>query len=68
MLDKLTTPDELLTVSPTKLPILVILGCAFVVTVPARFALPAVATLKLATCVVDDTMNGAVPVAMFEIN
>jgi len=38
-------------------PVLVMLGCAAVVTVPA------VATFRLATCVVEDTMNGAVPVA-----
>jgi hypothetical protein len=47
------------TPKPVNVPVLVILGCAFVVTVPA------VATLKLATCVVLDTTNGAVPVDIF---
>jgi hypothetical protein len=46
----------------------VIFGCAAVVTVPAVSAAPAVATFKLATRVVEVTVNGAVPVAMLEIN
>ena len=40
-------------------------GCALVVTVPA---VPEVATFKLATCVVLVTVNGAVPVAILDIN
>ena len=46
----------------------VMLGCAAVVTVPAVVAVPAAATFRLATCVVDVTMNGAVPVAMLDWN
>ena len=42
----------------------VMFGCAAVVTVPAVVELPAVATFKLATCVVDVTINGAVPLAI----
>jgi hypothetical protein len=53
------------TVSDVRVPTLVMFGCAAVVTVPA---VPAVATFKFATCVVDDTTNGAVPVATFEMN
>ena len=49
-------------------PTLVIFGCALVVTVLAVVALPAVATDKLATCVVLATTNGAVPVATLDIN
>ena len=41
-------------------PTLVMLGCAAVATVPAT------ATFKLATCVVDVTVNGAVPVLTFD--
>ena len=55
------------TVSPVSVPTLVMLGCAAVVTVPAVVAVPAVATFRLATCVVDDTMNGAVPVAILDL-
>ena len=51
------------TLNVVNVPVDVILGCALVVTVPAVVAEPAVATLKLATCVVDVTTNGAVPVA-----
>ena len=43
-------------------PKLVMLGCAAVATVPAT------ATLRLATCVVDDTVNGAVPVATLDMS
>ena len=56
------------TLKLAKVPVLVMFGCALVVTVPAVVALPAVATDKLATCVVDVTTNGAVPVAIFDIN
>ena len=40
----------------------VMLGCAAVATVPAT------ATFKFATCVVDETVNGAVPVATLDTN
>ena len=46
-------------------PTLVMFGCAAVVTVAA---VPAVATFKFATCVVDVTARGAVPVVTLEIN
>lgn len=41
----------------------VVLTVATLVAVVAVVALPAVAAFKLATCVVDATVNGAVPVA-----
>jgi hypothetical protein len=49
------------------LPVLVIgpVRLAFVVTVSA---VPAVAALRLATWVVEDTTKGAVPVATVEVN
>ena len=53
------------TVKLLNVPTLVIFGCALVVTVPA---VPAVATFKLATCVVLVTTSGAVPVATVLIN
>ena len=53
------------TPSEVNVPTEVMFGCAFVVTVPA---VPAVAAFKFATCVVEETTNGAVPVAMFDIN
>lgn len=62
---KFTVP---LLANPVKLPTLVMLGCAAVVTVPAVVAEDAVATLKLATCVVEVTIRGAVPVATLDIN
>ena len=52
-------------VSPVRVPTLVMLGWAAVVTVPAVVA---VAAAKFATVVVEVTTRGAVPVAMFEIN
>ena len=52
----------------SKVPTLVIFGCAAVVTVPAVVAVVAVAAAKLATVVVEVTTNGEVPVAMFDIN
>ena len=54
-----------LTPSDDSVPTEVMFGCAAVVTVPA---VPAVATFRLATCVVEFTMKGAVPVVMFEKN
>ena len=62
---------EPLTPNDVSVPTEVMFGCAAVVTVPAvvaDVAVPAVATFKFATCVVDVTMNGAVPVAMFDLN
>jgi len=53
------------TLAMVRLPTLVMLGCAAVVTVPA---VPAVATFRLATCVVDVTTNGAVPDAKVEVS
>ena len=55
-------PDTLKLVS---VPTLVILPCAASFTV---FATPDVATFKFATRVVLVTVNGAVPIAMFEIS
>jgi hypothetical protein len=55
------------TVNPLSVPTLVMFGCAAVVTVPAVVALPAVATLRFATCVVDVTTKGAVPVAKVDV-
>ena len=63
-----------LTPNEVRVPTDVILGCAAVVTVPAVVALPAVvavpalATLRLATWVVDVTVNGAVPVVILLTN
>ena len=50
------------TTSDVNVPTDVMFGCAAVITVPA------VAAFKLATCVVETTVNGAVPLAMFEDN
>ena len=57
-----------LTPNDVSVPTLVILGCAAVVTVPAVVAAPAVAAFKFATCVVEVTTSGAVPVAILLIN
>ena len=66
-LPKLALPDDKLPVTArlVKVPTLVMFGCAAVVTVPA---VPAVAAFKLATCVVEATVSGAVPVATFEVS
>ena len=65
------------TVNTVNVPTDVIFGCALADTVIATFefvelvanvAVPAVATFKLATCVVLVTMKGAVPVATFDMN
>ena len=61
----------LLILAIVRLPTLVMFGCAAVVTVPAVVAdpaVPAVATFRLATCVVEVTVNGAVPGPTFDIN
>jgi len=60
---RLVVPD---TVSDVSVPTEVMFGCAAVVTVPAVVALPAVATFRFATCVIEVTVNGAVPVATFD--
>jgi hypothetical protein len=52
-----------LTPNDVSVPTLVMFGCAAVVTVSD---IPAAATFRFATCVVEFTTNGAVPMAMFE--
>ena len=61
--DKFPPVIEPVTFNDVRVPTLVILGCAAVVTV---LAVPDVATFKFATCVVLVTTSGAVPVAMLE--
>ena len=54
-----------LTPNDVNVPTLVMFGCAAVVTVPAVVA---VAAARLATVVVELTVNGAVPVAILLVN
>ena len=59
------------TANDDSVPTDVILACALVVTEPAvvaESAVPAVAAFRFATCVVEVTINGAVPVATFDVN
>ena len=63
VVDKLPALTVPVTLNVVRIPMLVILGWALVVTEPANAA---VATFKLATCVVLVTISGAVPVATLD--